>query len=114
MEFDAPVSQPLKVSEEQQQTSNRPVRNWSMEPTSSDIPVSTILQKITDPQSIWCLVAGSSLSFVVVCLVLLYFKPNVVVDNETDRVCPKKLIFVALVAASGVFGLSFYLRHKYT
>jgi hypothetical protein len=121
MDFEPPsVSQPLEASVPQasqsrpQQMQQRPVRNWSMEPTSSDVPVSSIFKKITDPQSIWCVVTGSGLSFVIASLVLLYFKPNLIVDDATGRVCPKKLIFVSLVVGGCVFGISFYLQRKYT
>ena len=85
-----------------------------MEPTSSDVPVSAIFRKITDPQSIWCVVSGSGIAFVITSLVLLYFKPNLIVDDATGRVCPKKLIFVALAVGGCVFGISFYLQRRYT
>lgn len=119
MEFEPPVSSESLQASPQNPLDNtvrtdRPSRNWSMEPTKHDIPVQTILKKMTDPTSIWCLASASALSFIVASLVLLFFKPNVIVDQITGRVCPKKIIFISLAISAAVFGISFYLRRRYS
>ena len=89
------------------------VRNWNMEKSSNDVPITTIFQNIMDPTSIWSIVTASALTFVVVTIILLFFKPTIVLDQKSSKVSPKKLIFVAFVSSGVVAGVSLYLQRRY-
>ena len=88
-------------------------RNWNMEKSSQDIPITVIFQNIMDPTSIWSVVTSSALTFVVVTIILLFFKPTIVLEKKSYKVSPKKLIFVAFVSSGVVAGVSLYLQRRY-
>ena len=90
--------------------SNVPSRNWKMEPTSNDVSPLEILKKVTDPHNIASVIGASILTLVFSIGLLLYFKPNVVVNKNNGSVEPKKVFFIGVVLALIVGGTAWYLQ----
>ena len=57
-----------------------------------DTRMKDVVAKITDSSSYYCIATASAATFIIICLVLLYARPPLVKDPQTDRISTKKLL----------------------
>ena len=87
-------------------------REWTQAPTSNDISLKTIINKITDPTSKYSVIACGVISFIISALLLIYFKPEFVL-NDNYQLSGAKVLFISLIIACITGGGSYYLQQKY-
>lgn len=87
-------------------------RQWQSKPLQNEINFKDLLSRIVDPSSIYSTIAAGILTLLVTVIILFYFKPNFICDDN-GKVVPTKLLFTSLTSGALVSGLAFYFQ-KYS
>ena len=97
-----------------------PERAWRPVPVNPGMQLKDLWNKITDPESYWSIAAAALLALVLSCVVLVYYRPELVLQRDADgnvqglggetRLSVPKLIGCAAGAAALVAGVCLAIK----
>jgi hypothetical protein len=61
-----------------------PERTWRPVPVNPGMQLKDLWNKVTDPESYWSVAAAALLTLVLTCVVLVYYRPELVLQRDAD------------------------------